>query len=326
MTYDVYFDTKNTGQYSITWDPKKNTWTENGAKGTKIYTRLKISEEIAINLLKKPVDLGVIVAFDTELSILKEILDPLHEKVIDLSDGASSLEFEFQANNRIASVALFLSGRGEFKATMSTISLLKHYDPKIVLNIGVSGGLKDVNIGDVVISEQSTLYASNTKITDNGETNQYQMQFHTLSFSPDKQIFNYLQIKSDDLVKKVGLKPVSVKQEGKKEKNTPRVHFGDTVSGPFVVASDIFAKTIYEKAGGKNTLCVDQESSCVVGTGLRFGKAKLLVIRGISDMCGNKAKIANHDKLQREAMRNAALYLKYYIIDLLDLCSTPSKL
>ena len=69
--------------------------------------------------------------------------------------GSTTADFgSFEVNGQEVVVAVIETGPGNIDAATATSSALRELSPRIVLMVGVAGGVKDVEIGDVVASRK----------------------------------------------------------------------------------------------------------------------------------------------------------------------------
>lgn len=92
--------------------------------------------------------IGLIVAMDSEFELIKQIfsdLQNINHRYLTLAKGNVG-------NNEIV---LIKGGIGKVNAAAATVELINMFDPKIVINTGIAGGIdKKVNVMDVVLGEK----------------------------------------------------------------------------------------------------------------------------------------------------------------------------
>ena len=60
----------------------------------------------------------------------------------------------FESDGNVATVAIIETGPGNVEASTATSAALRDLGPKTVVMVGIAGGVKDVSIGDVVVSRK----------------------------------------------------------------------------------------------------------------------------------------------------------------------------
>lgn len=119
-----------------------------------------------------PFDVVILIALNEEFRSVRDLLPfPLHGKGIP-AQGVASTEFRFslpvatgQTHTCLLSV---LGDMGEVEAALATQSLLlRKHPPKLIANIGISGGTdSDVKLGDVIVSQSVHRYLADSKTVD----------------------------------------------------------------------------------------------------------------------------------------------------------------
>ena len=104
-----------------------------------------------------PTDILVMTALGLELNAVKELLTETHP-VKHPKTGTRYTQGVFVRNGRQFSVALAESGAGNVKAADATSLALSFFEPKYAFFVGVGGGIKDLNLGDVVASSEVIHY------------------------------------------------------------------------------------------------------------------------------------------------------------------------
>lgn len=93
--------------------------------------------------------IGIIGAMEQEITPLAQMIqNPKYQSVAGVNFIEGELEGHF--------VVLLRSGVGKVQAAMATTLLLERYQPSKIINIGSAGGLiPGMNIGDVIISNET---------------------------------------------------------------------------------------------------------------------------------------------------------------------------
>lgn len=91
---------------------------------------------------------GIIVALSKELELLKPLLENM--RVID--NNGIKFYCGNMGNHRIAAMQC---GVGKVNAAIGTVTMIDNYNPELIINTGVAGGVnKIVNIMDLVVGSQ----------------------------------------------------------------------------------------------------------------------------------------------------------------------------
>ena len=59
----------------------------------------------------------------------------------------------FNSNGNKWKIALVQTGKYEARAAAETVRAIEYFHPSIAIFVGVAGGIKDVNVGDVVVAD-----------------------------------------------------------------------------------------------------------------------------------------------------------------------------
>ncbi|WP_187152977.1 phosphorylase family protein [Acaryochloris marina] len=202
----------------------------------------------------------------------------------------------FKANGRIWTVGIVQTGAGDSRSALQTERAITYFDPDVVFFVGVAGGLKDVDIGDVVASTKIYGYES-------GKAEE--------EFKPRPHI---------------GLSGFSLVEEAKAEarseapnwlarvkqpyNTTPRLRVGPIAVGEKVVASK--ESNVYKllRKNYSDALAVEMEGyGFLEAVNARDKPLSAIVIRGISDLIDHKNDgkgQKSEDKRQQKASHHAS--------------------
>lgn len=95
--------------------------------------------------------IGLIVAMDKEYELLRDYIVPRY----NITCRHTKIVVGVIGNTEIA---LVKSGIGKVNAAITSQYLIEHFNPKLIINTGVAGGLQNVSVGDVVAAENVTYY------------------------------------------------------------------------------------------------------------------------------------------------------------------------
>lgn len=248
------------------------------------------------------------------ISVNFALIIALKEEVRYLID-MNLLEVDWDNYNRVNSVIIYpATGQDLGKCVLviseqcmenskhMTDAVLNVYHPKVLVSIGISGGLKDVKIRDVVVATEVDHFDHNTKRLDTHEEYQGKTLPTTRSIS---QLANSIGIEK---------KWHQIIAKKNAQESLPQLHVGPICCSNYVVDSTEFKKDIHQKTGNRKALCTDQESYGVLSSHAALLESvdksskniDTLIIRGISDLCANKE---DQQSDRKNAMTNAAMYL-----------------
>lgn len=188
-----------------------------------------------------------------------------------------------------------LSSSGLIETATAIESIAHEIKPDLVLMVGVAGGVKDVQKGDLVIGERAYGYERG-KQTDAG-------------FVARPQVFNYthrlIQLSRWVMDQQTWLSRI-VMQKDFPSTDTPKIIFGPIASGNKVIASEHSELVRFLKQHYNDTLAVEMEAIAFLPL-LRHERIMSLNIRGISDLLGDKA-LADAQNHQPLAAARAAAF------------------
>lgn len=224
------------------------------------------------------VDILLLCAVQVEWECLRGLItDPVEDSL--LGDPAIRGRFEF--DGRSLSVALVEVGMGLASSAMATLGAVGEYRPSLVLFVGIAGGIKDVEIGDVVIADKVYPYEVG-KVQDGA-----------------------FQSRSDTRTVPADLDNIARKLQKSFSPSGYRVFVGALASGEKVVA-DIASEELRRiRSHARDSLAVEMEGSAVLGA---IDRAPLdpdyFLVRGISDLVAGKSE-TDAEGGQETAIANA---------------------
>jgi nucleoside phosphorylase len=178
-------------------------------------------------------------------------------------------------------------GQGDSKAAVETGKAIQFFNPDYVFFVGVAGGIKDVNLGDVVIAEVVKGYEKGNE-TDAGFLSRGEV---------GQSDFALIQ-RAKATAKNAWFKNLNTE---------PNALIGVIAAGEKVVASEHCST--YERLMKlySDALAVEMEGIGFL-TAIRANNAKGIVIRGISDLLSNKTE-SDKSGWQEKAAHHAAAFV-----------------
>ncbi|MBL7839366.1 MAG: 5'-methylthioadenosine/S-adenosylhomocysteine nucleosidase [Cyclobacteriaceae bacterium] len=184
-------------------------------------------------------------------------------------------------------------GPGNSTCALQTERAIEFFNPHVVLFVGIAGGIKDLNLGDVVAAEKAYGYESG-KVTKTGFRVRPEVGMSSY------QIFE--RAKAD--AKKDDWKERLPKAHRKKK---IKVLTKPIAAGEKVIASkrSFVYDLIYNSYN--DTVAVEMEGSGFYEACHANGNIQFLIVRGISDLLSNKSA-TDADGYQEVAARNASAF------------------
>ncbi|WBO83301.1 GAP1-N1 domain-containing protein [Hymenobacter yonginensis] len=204
----------------------------------------------------------------------------------------------FNHNERKFSVALAESGAGNVDAAQATERALSYFKPRYAFFVGVGGGIKDVNLGDVVASSEILHYEGGK----DGEEYKSRIKTHSgaheltelAKFIANNKMWQHRLGPANDY--KAEVKPIA--------------------AGEKVVASNRSATFKLIAQSVSQAIAVEMEGYGFLAP-VHSHHAKGIVIRGISDLLVNKTA-SDQAGWQPIAAANAAAFAAEMLARLLD--------
>jgi len=231
------------------------------------------------------------------------ILTPISIEFKAIEKHLPELREEFQADNLCYYLSHFKGEHHDYKIVLretgskvadialATERLIQAYKPDILLLIGIAGGVKDVQIGDVVVGTKAYGYEYG-KSTEEG-------------FVSRPDVVPY----SQDLLERS--KAIARKPDWKKRildsDMDPKIIFGPIAAGNKVIASTDSEEYKILKKHYNDTTALEMESIGTAEVLLSYPHIRTLNIRGISDLLDNKSK-TDADGNQEKAVAHAAAF------------------
>ena len=240
--------------------------------------------------MRSPATVVVLTALGVEYDAVRSRLEscrPVRSKV-----GTRFEVGQFAGTHIDWEVAVAEIGDGNVGAAISTTKAIDHFDPDLVLFVGVAGGLKKgMSHGEVVVA--STVYGYH------GGKAEESFQVRPLAFP--------IPHKLEQVVREARRGKWLVGEAGDGPSGQPSVSLKPIAAGEVVVASTDSPVYRHLKEHYNDAVAVDMESAGMYEAAFRYGDVPALAIRGISDLLDDKSPEADAD-LQPVASGHAAAF------------------
>lgn len=230
----------------------------------------------------------ILTALSVEFSAVRSHLSDLQEEIHP--QGTIYERGKFSEPNAVWDVGIVEIGAGNPGAAMEAERAIAHFNPDVILFVGVAGGIKDVALGDVVASTKVYGYES-------GKAE------HTFKPRPEIGLSAYslehrarAEARRNDWLKRLSVtEPI------------PRVFVAPIAAGEKVIASTESEVFQFLRSNYGDAVAVEMEGFGFLEAARANQQVSAMVIRGISDLIDNKAKV---DKAgyQEIAARHASAF------------------
>jgi nucleoside phosphorylase/transcription elongation GreA/GreB family factor len=241
----------------------------------------------AISLCNKAV---ILTALGLEYSAIRHYINNPSRLVHP--DGSIYERGDILLNNVNWEVYLVETGAYNVSAAKETERALSIFKPNVVFFIGIAGGIKDVDIGDVVSSTKVYGY----------EPGKAEEELHArpLVYSPSNLMLHLSRqvVREQKWINRIS--PSS-------QYDTPRAFNGPIVAGEKVIASKESPVYKYIKLHYGDALAVEMEGLGFLQVASDHREIDALLIRGISDLIENKSK-SDAEGSQERAAKNASAF------------------
>lgn len=234
----------------------------------------------------------ILTALSVEYQAVRTHLSGIHEETIR---GTVYKRGTFTAGQWSWDVLVAEIGPGNANAAAEAQKAIIYFDPEVMLFIGIAGGVKDVDIGDVVVATRIYGYESG-KVSQEG-----------FLARPDVGMSNYrlVQRARSEAGKQGWLKRIRGRYPSTEK--APRVFVGPIAAGERVLSTTKSELYAFLRSHYNDTFAVEMEGRGFLQAAYISEPVQALVIRGISDKLDGKSE-GNEEARQLIASRNAAAF------------------
>lgn len=235
----------------------------------------------------------ILTAIEVEFMAVREHLDGIREEEYH---GSIYERGNFSANRRTWDVLIGQIGAGNSASAVAVERAVRYFDPEVILFVGVAGGVKDAQIGDVVAVTKAYGYESG-KVHDTGFLVRPEVGMSS---------FRLVERAKAEARKKNWVQRIhgSTHQTSTPE---PRALVGPIAAGEKVIAStsnDLFQ---FLQKNYNDTLAIEMEGRGFLEAARANEHVQALIVRGISDLIDNKSKYDAQGS-QEQASSHAAAF------------------
>lgn len=251
----------------------------------------------------------ILTAIEVEFMAVREHLNGIREEEYH---GSIYDRGNFSADRRKWDVLIGQIGAGNSASAVAVERAVRYFDPEVILFVGVAGGVKDAQIGDVVAVTKAYGYESG-KVHDTGFLVRPEVGMSS---------FRLVERAKAEARKKNWVQRIhgSAHQTSLPE---PRALVGPIAAGEKVIAStsnDLFQ---FLQKNYNDTLAVEMEGRGFFEAARANEHVQALIVRGISDLIDNKSKYDAQGS-QEKASSHAAAFA-FEVLAQLDSLRQPAK-
>ena len=234
------------------------------------------------------VDIAILTPIEVEYNAVRRHLNNLIE---DKRNEGLYERGKFSSKVGELSVVIHEADMLNGNMAAATERIIKLFNPKIFLLVGIAGGVKDVKIGDIVVATKVYAYEAGKETADG-----FHARPHVGLFTP--QLL--------DIVKSVSRK-TDWKSRSKSTSGGCKVYRGAIAAGDKVIATNQGPLYNFLKKTYNDTLAVEMEAGGFSDALSRYSTIMSLCIRGISDLLEGKSE-SDKEGGQIKAAKNAAAF------------------
>lgn len=228
------------------------------------------------------------IEYKAVLAHLKNVQEEIHEQGTIYSRGT------FSSGAQSWDVVLVEIGVGNTAAALEGERAVIRFQPDVILFVGVAGGLKDVQVGDVVAATK--VYGYESGRVEQGAF-QARPEIARSTYRLEQRARAEAR-RTDWLQQIIGVPAV----------RSPTIYVGSIASGEKVLASTHSALWAFLKAHYNDALAVDMEGHGFLSVAHANSGLEALVVRGISDLIDDKTRTEEEEHSQELAARHASAF------------------
>jgi nucleoside phosphorylase/Tfp pilus assembly protein PilF len=280
---DIEGIAKTSNPLPTTPDPEKS-----------IVKMVEVQENAKTSTITGPVAL-VITTLPVEYLAVRSHLVDLREEMH--SQGTIYERGKFAAIGQMWDVGIAEVGAGNAGAAVEAERAIAYFKPNIMFFVGIAGGIKDVEIGDVVAATDVYAY----------EIGRVEGQAFLTRPKTGSSAYTLVQRAKSEARKGEWLQRLS--QSGSLQ---PRVFVAPIAAGEKVIASKESEIFKFIRVSYNDAVAVEMEGFGFLQAAFAYPNIQAIVIRGISDLIKDKnlqdPKKGTEDQRQREASHNASAF------------------
>ncbi len=252
-------------------------------------------------------DLVILTPVEVEYNIIRESFRDLE---VNFHQGTLYETGVYLGKYHTFKVALRQTGSKNDNIALATEKAIQHFQPPLILLVGICGGVKDVDLGDVVVATKAYGYES-TKETIDGS-----------AVRPDVLPFDAALIDWARHIARDG----SWKQR-LEEPITPKVVFAPIASGNKVIATTDSPVYRLLKHSYNDTGALEMEAIGFAKAVFSHSGIRAMNIRGVSDLLDQKSE-SDAANSQEKAVRNALAFVLelLYQLDFKKMTPNPPEI
>lgn len=275
------------------------------------------------NAPTRSVDIGIIIALQEEFDVFFPTIQQAFTPEVDPDSGRHFFLFRGNGTRHVYScVVSLLGGMGHTDTAIMTESMLRLYQPRTIVMLGIAAGIHDdVRIGDVIVANSVDSYIDRGKIKSDEQLHSSSIQFSGQVYQCSADLLHFLQAfkythahayqqwcQSGSRTMKQLDNTMREELEAKGFLRFPITYqIGPLASGPLVVASSTFKNQLQQR--NRSFLGIEMEAGGMMAVlhELIAGK-RSLILRGVSDYGDERKKDLDTIKgniLRHYAMHNA---------------------